>query len=317
MEQQKQPSKFEPIKLDFSYDLKTAKFELDSIQIDLIEEYKRIDQRFKRAFYQDKTALFIQVLKEKSRLREPVHISTMGTIRGGKSHSMMSLCFLMNYFHGRIIDSRYITANSYEFLENLKEMPMDDLKNSCFQIDEEKNVFGVGSIAKKTKLTDVQNIIAKQNISTISICPNKFPNQDAFYGLRAFGRDFTQKVNRFMLYNLQEGEKGGIRPFGMIYIPIIIKLVPEPISKLLIEAYEKKKDEWIERETRGEGDVLYQIKRKTAQHFANDPNFKLIKKKDEKIVYLAQKLGSEWTKGEVTEVFNLTNLYLQGIKMED
>lgn len=232
------------------------------------------------------------------------------------SHSMMSVCFLLNYFHKRIIDVRYITANSFEFLQNLQEMSMEDLKNSCFQIDEEKNVFGVGSLAKKTKLTDVQNIIAKNNISTISICPTRFSNKDAFYGLRAFGRDFSQKVNRFMLYNLQEGERGSIRPTGMIYIPIITKLVPEHISKSLIEAYEKKKDEWIARETRGEGDVLYQIKRKTAEHFSKDSNYHKLKKKDEKIVYISQKLGSEWSKGECVEVFNMANIFIQGISMD-
>jgi len=107
----------------------------------------------------------------------------------------------------------------------------------------------------------VQNIIAKQNISTISICPTKFSNQDAFYGLKVFGRDFKQKINRFMLYNLQEGEKGGVSPMGMVYIPIFQKILPKKISNKLAIDYEAKKDEWIERETRGEGDVLYGIKK--------------------------------------------------------
>jgi hypothetical protein len=235
------------------------------------------------------------------------------THNSGKSLSMMSVCFLMNYLNGRIIDVRYICPNSFDYLEQIKSMTEKDTLNSCFQIDEEKNVFGVGSLAKKTKLSDVQNIIAKRNISTISICPSRFPNKEAWYGVRAFGRDFTQKVNRFMLYNLQEGEKGGIKPLGMVYIPIISKLVPEKYSKPLIEAYDNKKDEWILREQKGEGDVLYQIKRKTAEHFARDEKYKSIKKKDEKIAYISLSLGSEWARGEILEVFNIANLIINNL----
>jgi hypothetical protein len=306
----------ENIKFDYTYDLKTANFELDVLQQEMLRFYLRADKKFRTAYNIDYTSLFIQFLKDKTRLKEPTHLSTMGNIRAGKSLSMMSICFLMNYYNGRIINIKYICPNSFDYLEQLKNMTEEETMNSCFQIDEEKNVFGVGSLAKKTKLSDVQNIIAKRNISTISICPTRFPNKDAWYGLRAFGREFSQKVNRFMLYNLQEGEKGGIKPMGMVYIPIITKLVPEIYSKPLVDAYDKKKDEWILKEQRGEGDVLYQIKRKTAEHFARDEKYKQIKKKDERIAFISMSLGSEWARGEILEVFNITNLIISKLAPE-
>jgi hypothetical protein len=119
-----------------------------------------------------------------------------------------------------------------------------------------------------------------------------------------------------MLYNLQEGEKGGVRPVGLVYIPMFTKLFPEHISKPLEEAYLNKKDKWIIEETRGRGDVMFFIKDKTAKHFCNDKKYLEIKKKDEKIAYLTLTLGSDWTSGEVKEIYNIINLYKSGLNPE-
>jgi hypothetical protein len=316
MEQQKeQPiSKFEQIKFDFSYNLKNGIFEVDRMQNELIQDYIRIDQRFRRAFFLDKTSVFIDFLKDKARLKEPTNLSIMGQTRSGKSYCAISLAFLINYFYGRIMDGRYICANNMAYLEKLQEMEEADLNNSAFVLDESKGQFGIGSTAKKSRMTDVQNIIAKFNITTISLCPTKFSNSEgSVYGLRTMGRDFTQKVNRFMLYNLQEGEKGGIRPTSMIYIPIFTKLLPKHIAEPLEKEYNEKKDKWVIEETRGRGDALYVIKEKTARYFSKDEKYLQLKKKDEKIAYISMKLGSDWTVGEVKEIYNLTNLMIQNL----
>lgn len=297
----------------FKYELDKAHFELDKLQNEFLNLYLREDARFRRAYNTDFTKSFIEFIKDKVRLREPLHLSVTGTVRGGKTYSSIYLTLLINFLYGRIIDIKYICANSFEFLESIKQFDFKDTNNSCFQIDEEKNVFGIGSLAKKTKLVDVQNIIAKQNISTISICPTKVSNEDAFYNLRVFGREFNQKINRFMLYNLQGSERG--EPLGMVYLPVFTML-PKEFSVPFEKDYIDKKDNWIAKEVRGEGDILYDIKRKTAILFSKDPIFKQIKKKDEKMVYIAQKLGSEWAKGEITEILNLTNLYINGMLEE-
>lgn len=299
--------------LRVKYDLGKAYFELDALQEEMLKFYVRADPKFKRAFFTDYTEQFFQYLNDKARLLEVAHLSVMGNTRSGKSYSAMSLAFIMNLLHGRIMDMRYVCANQFDYLEAIKAMPMEDLKNSCFLIDEDKGgVFGTGSIAKKTKLLDVQNIIAKQNISTISLTPHKFANENANYGLRTMGRDFKQKINRFMLYNLQEGDRGGSKPMGMCYIPIFTKLLPKEISDKLEKEYEEKKDEWIEKEQRGEGDVLYKIKKNSAKVFADDEKFLGLSKKDEKLAYIGVKLGSEWTRTEINEIYNLANLYIQG-----
>lgn len=239
------------------------------------------------------------------------------THNSGKSYSAISLAMLINYFHGRIMDSRYICGNDMEYLERLEEMEEADLNNSSFIIDEAKGKFGQGAFTKKSRLQDVANIIAKFNISLITLCPTKFMNQNSsLYGLRAFGRDFKQKVNRFMIYNLQEGEHGGIKPFGMAYIPIFTKLFPKEISEPFEKEYTKRKDNWIMDEVRGKQDIMYYFKERHGKNFINDKKYMELSKKDEKLTYIRMKIGSDWSIGEIKEIYNITKLMEKGMMPE-
>jgi hypothetical protein len=275
--------------------------------------YLRADPRFRRAFAKNYTNIFLKFLKDKARLREPIHIACLGKTRSGKSYSMISLAVFISACYGKRFGINNICANAYEFLEKLKVIPEDELKNSCFLIDEEKqSVYGVGSVAKKMKLTDVQNIIAVNNISTIMLNPNSWANKEADYGLRTFGRCFKTKTCRLMLYNLQEKGKGGELPMGNIYLPIFTAFLPKEYAQEIEKEYMDKKMNWVKGEMRGEGDVLYEIKKKSAESFCRDKKFLGLTKKNERMSYISYKLGSEWTKGECDEIFQLTKLLQAG-----
>lgn len=240
----------------------------------------------------------------------------MITHNSGKSYSMISVCIFHQACYGRLFDIDYVCANMFEFMEKLKTFSQDKLKDHIFLIDEEKQtVFGVGSTAKKMKITDVQNIIAINNISTIMINPISWANENAFYGLRAFGRDFKSKISRFMLYNLT-GNKSAVTPMGMIYVPIFTTFLAKKYADILEKKYLDKKNKWVMQEQRGEGDVLSEIKRDSAKNFIKDKQFLSLKSKDQKTTYISQKLGSEWTRGEIDEIFNITKLLERGIKFD-
>jgi hypothetical protein len=301
-------------KMKFSFDLSSCKFEIDALQNKLLEFYIRADSRFRRAFSMNYTTDFLQYIKDKSRLREPCHISVIGNVRSGKSVTAISLCCFHMACYGKIFSIDYICANAYEFLEKLKVMPEEKLRNSIFLIDEEKqSVYGVGSTARKMKLTDVQNIIAINNISTISLNPNSWANKEANYGLRTFGRCFKNKICRLMLYNLSEKGKGGELPMGNVYLPIFTAYLPKEYADSIEKAYLQKKNEWVMGEMRGEGDVLAEIRKKSAESFCRDKNFLQIKKKKERLGYIQQKMGSEWTSKECEDVLILASLLQQGL----
>lgn len=240
------------------------------------------------------------------------------THNSGKSVSAITLAILHSALNGRRFNINYICSNTYEFIEKIKEMPREELLNSCWISDEEKqSVYSVGSTAKKMKITDIQNIIAKNNLSVISISPSHWANEKAMYGLRAWGRCFQTKSCRFMLYNLQEGGKGGTLPLGCVYIPIFTEFAPKPYSTDLEKQYLTKKDEWIEDEMRGRGDVLGEIKKRSAMNFSKDKKYLALKGRDKCMAYLSQILGSEWTKGEVAEIYQITKLISEDILSAD
>jgi len=302
--------------LKFSFNLSEADYQIDVLQNELLLTYLRADPRFRRAFSRNYTTQFFQFLRDKARLREPIHLSIMGQVRSGKSSIAISIAVFLMACYGKKFTIDYICANAYEFIEKLKVMPQDKLDNTCFVIDEQKqSVYGVGSIAKKMKITDVANIIAIRGISTISLNPQTWANKESFYGLRLFGKDFKTKTCRMMLYNLQAGGKQSELPMSNLYIPIYNVFLPKDYAEELNKAYLEKKNAWVLNEQRGEGDVLGEIKKKSAQSFIRDKQFLQLRKKNEKLTYITQKLGSEWTKGEVEEIYQITKLIEQGIDL--
>jgi hypothetical protein len=301
------PALFTPKKIDLSQ----AFYEIDALQNELLKFYLRADPRFKRAFYTDFTSMFLQFLKDKARLEEPVHISIMGNTRSGKSSIGMTLTGYLMALYGKKLTISQICANVFEFLETLQNTPLEETKNTCYQVDEEKqSIYGVGSVAKKMKVSDVQNIIAINNISTIMLNPTGWANKESNYGLRIFGRCFKTRTCRAMLYNLMEKGSGGELPLGMIYLPIFTEVLP--YGKELEADYLKKKQIWVNREQQGSGDVLFDLKRKTAEKFCKDPRYMGIKHKLERLTYIGTIMGSEWTKGEIEEIESLTKLIKEG-----
>ena len=300
-------------KLKFSFDLSETNFQIDALQNRILEFYIRADPRFRRAFNINYTNDFFQYIKDKARLKEPIHLSIIGNTRSGKSYIGITIASFIMACYGKFFNTDYICGNAYDFLEKLKVMKEEDLKNSVFLIDEEKQaVFGVGSIAKKMKITDVQNIIAINNISTIMLNPISWANKDANYGLRTFGRCFDTKTCRLMLYNLQGKGREGELPMGNIYLPIFTAFLPKDYAEQLEKDYVKKKMDWVNAEQRGEGDVLSEIKRKSAENLVRDKMFLSLKTKKDRCTYISQKLGSEWTTGEVGEIENIAKLLKEG-----
>lgn len=304
--------------LRFNFNLSDTTYQLDALQNQLLQFYLTSDRRFLRAFSINYNSPFFEYLKDKTRLNEPIHISIMGQVRGGKSYSATTICILHQAMYKQLFHPFYFCANAFEFIDKLQKTPIDKLKNRIFLVDEEKqSVYGVGSVAKKMKITDVQNIIAINNISTIMINPTGWQNKEAHYGLRVFGRCFETGTVRLMLYNLQEKGSGGSLPLGNLYMPIFTKLADNEYGRWLEEKYLERKNAWVDMERRGEGDVLETLKKKTAVNFTHDPKYRELKTKKDKINYITVKMGSEWTRGEIEMIEGYAKLLIDGMIDEE
>lgn len=305
-----------------NFNLKEAIFELDVLQQSLIQKYLREDRNFLRAYYTDYTSLFLQFLQEKAQLNEPVHFSIMGGVRGGKSSSGICIGGMMSEARNKLYSINKIMSSEYEFLQTLKDNKFVEF-GDCFVIDESKQaVYGVGSTAKKVKIQDVQNIIAVNNISTIWIKPDGWSFEGAMYGLRAFGRGqfdkfgkaLPMRINRFMLYNLQESSTGGSLPLGMLYIPHFADYLDN--GKELWQQYSDKKQKWVNEEMSGTADATMENMFKLAEKLTKNKHFSNLKKANEMEAFISTAVGSEMTRGEVKQLLTLCRLIRNGYTID-
>lgn len=298
-------------------DVRNAVFEVDELQDELIKNYLIVDKVFKKAYYTDLTPKFFNYLKKKCRLNEPVSLSIMGIVRGGKSSAAISLASYLAKERGVKFTIRNIVADEFEYIESLKNE--NTVQGDVFVIDESKQtVYGVGSVAKRMKILDIQNIIAMKAISSIWIRPDRFSFEGAQYGLRAFGKasNVSPRLVRFMLYNLQESRDG--TPIGMVYIPIFNDVDWIDDVDKLNNDYINRKSAWVHQEQMGERDVLYKIKKQKIIEFYNDVKYQNIKRKKDKEIYVRMKLGSEFTVSEIREICQAADMLLRGdINEED
>lgn len=233
----------------------------------------------------------------------------MVTHNSGKSTSAIYIAGKVKEMVGETLLPYNVCGSEFEFIDNLKNAK----KNDFYVIDEsKKTVFGVGSTAKKLKILDVQNIIAVNNISTIWIRPDRWSFEHATYGLRSAGRSFDSKprYNKYMLYNLQATGGAGEFPMGMVYIPHYEETLKD--GKNIDKWYRAKKQAWVDKEQKGEGDAIYKFKLKIARKLAKDDKFSEMKKK-QKIVYISATLGSEWTRTECDEVVIMAEMIRGGM----
>lgn len=297
-------------KFDLNKAIEEANFETDALQQEAIMGYLRDDEKFRRLFNKDLTALFYQYLDDKQRLREPVTLNIKGTVRSGKSTIAITIACRICERYGTEFEVDNICANEYDFLDKVKTAKI----NSVYVIDESKEgVFGVGSMAKRMKINDIQNIIAKRNISTIWLTPRKFNDTNADYGLHTIGRarNSNPRLVKLLLYNLLDKSVGSMIPFGYVVIPIFNDIYV--YGKELSKQYEALKDAWIEKEQDSDTNVMFDIQRERANELLEYPDFKLLTKMKDQVVYARSKLPSEFTKQEVDEIVRLANLINQGV----
>lgn len=302
-------------KREFDIDIPRAHFELDALQEELLNRYLRGDKTFLRAFNTNYTSLFMEFLKDKTRLNEPIALAVMGGVRMGKSVSAITIAGLVMEARGRLMDVELIMANEYVFLDEIKNAKFGDF----YVIDESKHaMYGTGSSTRKSKIQDIQNIIAVNNISTLWLTPDRWASEKVQYGLRAFGRSqyysngekMPIRICRFMLYNLQESSAGGSVPLGMVYIPHFEDILENGTQ--LWKDYSEKKQKWVDEEVSGTaGDMMEQMF-SVAEKINNSDKFKLLSKKAEKITFITALLGSEISKGEIDQVFQCINLLNKG-----
>jgi len=96
----------------------------------------------------------------------------------------------------------YVCGNQIEYRQKLKKARFGEF----YLVDE--NFFtraGLGANIEISQLQDYNNIIAKMNIGSIFITPEKFLNVGAVLGFATYGRDSKNWLSRLLLFKFKDG----------------------------------------------------------------------------------------------------------------
>jgi hypothetical protein len=162
-----------------------------------------------------------------------------------------------------------------------------------------------------------------------------FIARNSVYGLETYGKDLKNKLVRCIVYDIRRTVMGMSTPLGFVIIPKVqdphyqnigepmwskyrldnkYKLKRMDFDSQLEEDYEKKKDEWIEREKGREGAGFHHEERfKLGVWLGKQKQFTVLEKKAERRA-LARQVFRDLTEAEVDEIVVIADM---GINPED
>jgi len=292
-----------------------AHFETDTLQETFIYNSMRENKKFLRTMHTDFTPQFTDYLIRKTELDEPIGIGIKGVVRGGKSSfAILIACFLCG-LRNKKMDVDHICKNEFDFLEKVPSAEFGDV----YVIDESKcAVYGIGSVAKRMKLKDIQNIIAVKNISTFYLTPREFNDTNSDYGFHVLGRarNCQPRLIRSLLYNLQERAVGTYVPYGLVTYPLFMDTVP--YGEQFNKEYMQKKLSWVNQEQKSEGTIMHDIQLRMAKYLMQQQDFMAVKKKRERMILAKKYLADEFTEQEKGDIVSMVYMLEAGtLKFED
>lgn len=176
-------------------------FSVDMFEDLIIQDISQNDSDMQVKLNRDLTNYFNKWIKQKLDAKEQIKISVKGETRSGKSLIALKIMKkIADYYNKEFNTDKIVCANQSELKQKLQDADFGD----CFQVDE--NAFarsGMGSNVESQQLSDINNIIAKQNIHMGYITPRTFLNVGSTLGLAYFGKDTLNWVSRFLLYSLK------------------------------------------------------------------------------------------------------------------
>jgi hypothetical protein len=172
-------------------------------------------------------------------------------------------------------------------------------------------------------------LLSANCIHTLWLYPTDFIARNSVYGLETYGKDLKNKLLRVLVYDIRKTVMGMATPLGYAIIPKIqdpaYQSMPEDkwdkyrlknkyelkrpdFDSLLEEDYEKKKDEWIEREKGREGAGFHHEERfKLGVWLGQQKQYTDHVKKAERRV-VARNVFRDLTEAEVDEIVTIADM---------
>lgn len=181
-------------------------------------------------------------------------------------------------------------------------------KNHNFIVE---GILSKNSFREMQHTEDLNNIIAKNNISVSWIHPPEFVGRNAFYGLETAGRNFEHKLTKFLIYDLTQ------KTFGISSIPLGFVIIPKYDDIKFETEYERRKDLHIDALKNESIAVRQQSRLDEGFALAKNKLYQRMKNNHQKI-QLARRLFPMRTEGEYMELVSIANMNIKlGINQAD
>jgi len=282
---------------------------------------------YPREFYTDMTGFFITQMNHYIDTGMVWRVSIMGPTRIGKSEIGSSICFLYKkrlnknikkgvYKQNSVLNTmfesgdirheeiefntEFVYGSPSEYMTKQKERAKNDeiRFGQIHQVDEDKKSSGgLGTMSQAIEIQNINNISAKFMQCEVWITPDYMITKNAPFGLRAYKKDYENRLNHCLLYKIEMNTNGNadFKFLGWVSMPL------HPYDKFRI-AYNKIKDGWIKGEIEGKGDARSESRFNVAKMLSESNMFSLKESgkmfkysKAERIAYLEQLI----LKGEV------------------
>lgn len=192
-------------------------FQVSEFEEMMLNDIYQHDESTKIKLNRNVTDVFFREFEKYHDQKRNIRYNIKGETRDGKSYvglKFMDLSFDKQGISFNEKSDYYTCGNQIEYRQKLQNAKFGEF----YLIDE--NFFtraGLGANIEATQMTDYNNIIAKKNIGSVFITPQKFLSTGAVLGFATYGRDSNNWLTRCLLFKFKDGF-----PYLMGYIVLDI-----------------------------------------------------------------------------------------------
>jgi len=178
-------------------------FIIDELELVMLRDIILNSESSKEKLHRNLTTEFNNWFDQKFKMKEQKKINIKGRTRSGKS--LVGLKLIKKSCDQKDISFKVedsVCGNQSEFKKKLNKK----WYGQNYLVDE--NAFsnvGEGSRTEMSQITDINNIIAKNNNDIVYITPQAFLRTGAEYSLQFFAKDLKNWLSKFLLFNTAQG----------------------------------------------------------------------------------------------------------------
>lgn len=268
------------------------------------KERVKSNPELRNALKDDKTELFFKDLKWRLKNEKNIILVVYGETGSGKSTVAQRIAYEMLHFlpekrrKNASLDDSHVCFSRTQVIDKIKEVNPGE---TIISDEDRQQSYGMGSHREKEQMDKIEQSVRAESLNFIFCSP--FPhNHEQHYTIEAFDIDYENKVNRAILYNVNE--MGMKEPIGTLYF-----------KQYTIPGYIEKKRNYIRGvrtsmtsdRTRSYVDIAKELFKKY-----KDRGFPHRKNKKNEILFKMEYGEGQFTEEEIDQIITIAEMFKKG-----